>query len=184
MEGYPGELCLVEEGDLWSGPFRGGDLDQSLCVVGDQWRDISLCNLQEALDWNLLSPLPFNIETMFHESLLTTMIESPCIQTKLKQQQQDPANIINIDGEEEEDDDEEEKAEHKLLIRNLISEQNRRKRLNEQLCVLRSQVHHVTKMNKRVILPDAISYLKGILEETVEEEENHCNSNEESKLFP
>ncbi|KAF6149260.1 hypothetical protein GIB67_026116 [Kingdonia uniflora] len=177
MEGYPGEFCLVEECDLWSGPFRGGDQDQSLCVVGDQWRDISLCNLQEALDWNFLSPLPCNIETMFHESLPTTMVESPCIQTQpqqQQQQQQEPANIINVDGEEEEeedDDEEEEKAEDKLLSRNLVSERNRRKRLNEQLCALRSQVPHVTKMNKRAILSDAFTYLKGILEETAKEEE-------------
>ncbi|KAF6148092.1 hypothetical protein GIB67_024267, partial [Kingdonia uniflora] len=77
-----------------------------------------------------------------------------------------PANIINVDDEEEEDDDEEEKAEDKLRSRNLVSERNRRKRLNEQLCILGSQVSHVTKMNKRMILSDAISYLNGILEET------------------
>ncbi|KAF6165704.1 hypothetical protein GIB67_012601 [Kingdonia uniflora] len=120
---------------------------------------------------------------MFHESLPTTMIESPCIQTQ-SQQQQELANIINVDGEEEEDDDEEEKVEDKLLSRNLVSERNRRKRLNEQLCVLRSLVPHITKMDKRTILSDAISYLKGILEETAKEEENHCNSNEESELCP
>ncbi|KAF6172719.1 hypothetical protein GIB67_000777 [Kingdonia uniflora] len=105
------------------------------------------------------------------------MVESPHIPTQPQEQQQETVNIINVDEEDEEheedeeDDEEEDKAEEKSLTRNLVSERNRRKRLNEQLCALRSLVPHVTKMNKKTILSDAIVYLKGIIEETKKEEE-------------
>ncbi|KAF6150938.1 hypothetical protein GIB67_026859 [Kingdonia uniflora] len=44
------------------------------------------------------------------------------------------------------------------------------KRLNEQLCALRSPVPHVTNMNNKAILSESIVYLKGIIGETKKEE--------------
>ncbi|KAI3945513.1 hypothetical protein MKW98_018330 [Papaver atlanticum] len=47
-----------------------------------------------------------------------------------------------------------------------MSERNRRKRLNKQLFTLRSMVPTITKMDKRSVLVDALTYLQDILDQT------------------
>ncbi|KAI3897524.1 hypothetical protein MKX03_000865 [Papaver bracteatum] len=55
--------------------------------------------------------------------------------------------------------------------KNLVSERNRRKRLSQQLLDLRALVPNITKMDKRSVLVDAISYLKNMQEETTKIEQ-------------
>lgn len=68
-----------------------------------------------------------------------------------------------------------------INCKNLVSERNRRKRLSQQLLALRALVPNITKMDKRSVLVDALSYLKGIHEETAKiqaelarEEQQQC----------
>ncbi|XP_058069548.1 transcription factor bHLH35-like isoform X2 [Magnolia sinica] len=49
--------------------------------------------------------------------------------------------------------------------KNLLSERNRRKRLNQQLLSLRSLVPWMSKMDKRSVLIDATAYLRSLHEE-------------------
>ncbi|KAI3951951.1 hypothetical protein MKW92_043392 [Papaver armeniacum] len=56
--------------------------------------------------------------------------------------------------------------------KNLKSERNRRKRLNQQYLTLRSIVPNITKMDKRTVLVDALAYLQDILHRTQIEIEN------------
>ncbi|KAI3880979.1 hypothetical protein MKX03_007825 [Papaver bracteatum] len=56
--------------------------------------------------------------------------------------------------------------------KNLKSERNRRKRLNQQYLTLRSIVPNITKMDKRTVLVDALAYLQDILHQTQIEIEN------------
>ncbi|KAI3896927.1 hypothetical protein MKW92_032958 [Papaver armeniacum] len=59
--------------------------------------------------------------------------------------------------------------------KNLKSERNRRKRLNQQYLTLRSIVPNITKMDKRTVLVDALAYLQDILHQTQIEIENQNN---------
>ncbi|RWR97923.1 transcription factor FER-LIKE IRON DEFICIENCY-INDUCED TRANSCRIPTION FACTOR-like protein [Cinnamomum micranthum f. kanehirae] len=52
--------------------------------------------------------------------------------------------------------------------KNLLSERNRRKRLNQQLLALRSLVPCISKMDKRSILMDAATYLQNLHREIEE----------------
>lgn len=56
--------------------------------------------------------------------------------------------------------------------KNLKSERNRRKRLNQQYLTLRSIVPNITKMDKRTVLVDALAYLQDIIQQTQTEIEN------------
>ncbi|XP_068655062.1 transcription factor bHLH35-like [Aristolochia californica] len=49
--------------------------------------------------------------------------------------------------------------------KNLLSERNRRRRLNQQLLALRSLVPSISKMDKRSILMDAAAYLQNLHQE-------------------
>ncbi|KAI3954748.1 hypothetical protein MKW92_016079 [Papaver armeniacum] len=75
------------------------------------------------------------------------------------------SSVADDDDEMEEDIDGEPKT-GKVNCKNLVSERNRRKRLSQQLLDLRTLVPNITKMDKRSVLVDAISYLRNMQEET------------------
>ncbi|KAK9150321.1 hypothetical protein Syun_008630 [Stephania yunnanensis] len=91
----------------------------------------------------------------------------------MKCQEEDHQQQVDIEvfrKEEDEDDPESEEEEDKKSdgvsnSKNLQSERNRRKRLNQQLFTLRSLVPNITKMDKRSILVDALAYLQSIHQE-------------------
>ncbi|KAI3831839.1 hypothetical protein MKX03_022211 [Papaver bracteatum] len=74
-------------------------------------------------------------------------------------------SVADDDDEMEEDIDGEPKT-GTVNCKNLVSERNRRKRLSQQLLDLRALVPNFTKMDKRSVLVDAISYLSNMQEET------------------
>ncbi|KAI3917496.1 hypothetical protein MKW92_003512 [Papaver armeniacum] len=67
------------------------------------------------------------------------------------------------DGEEEIDD---ERKTGTLSCKNLVSERNRRERISQQLVALRGLVPNITKIDRRSVLVDALSYLRNMQEET------------------
>ncbi|XP_058083667.1 transcription factor bHLH35-like [Magnolia sinica] len=82
------------------------------------------------------------------------------------------------EAEEEESDSDDKKA-NAPNSKNLVSERNRRKRLNQQLFSLRSLIPNITKMDKRSILVDALAYLQSILQQ-IEREKENTNITEDS----
>ncbi|XP_068636549.1 transcription factor bHLH35-like [Aristolochia californica] len=89
----------------------------------------------------------------------------------------------NIDEEEEEEikADDTKKGIDGLSCKNLISERNRRKRINQQLLTLMSIVPDIKKMSKRAVLEEALTYLQSILEQT---ELEHGSARNNSKHIP
>ncbi|KAK9163188.1 hypothetical protein Syun_004090 [Stephania yunnanensis] len=90
----------------------------------------------------------------------------------IKCQQEDHQQQIDIevfrkeeDDEDPESEEEDKKSDGVTNSKNLKSERNRRKRLNQQLFTLRSLVPNITKMDKRYILVDALAYLQSIHQE-------------------
>ncbi|PIA64824.1 hypothetical protein AQUCO_00100352v1 [Aquilegia coerulea] len=81
-----------------------------------------------------------------------------------------PANTTDSNKTDDEDNedgtDEDRPKPGTLNCKNLVSERNRRKRLSQQLLSLRAIVPNITKMDKRSVLVDALSYLRNIHEET------------------
>ncbi|KAI3877779.1 hypothetical protein MKX03_019219 [Papaver bracteatum] len=67
------------------------------------------------------------------------------------------------DGEDEIDD---EPKRGTLSCKNLVSERNRRERISQQLLALRGLVPNITKIDRRSVLVDALSYLGNMQEET------------------
>ncbi|KAI3955725.1 hypothetical protein MKW98_006085 [Papaver atlanticum] len=93
----------------------------------------------------------------------------------------DDRNEEDMEEEEEEDvllaneataDDEDIGDDVDTTSKNLRSERNRRKRLNQQYLTLRSIVPNITKMDKRTVLVDALAYLQDIVHQTQIEIEN------------
>ncbi|KAI3923936.1 hypothetical protein MKW98_012725, partial [Papaver atlanticum] len=74
-------------------------------------------------------------------------------------------SVADDDDDMEEDIDGEPKT-GTVNCKNLVSERNRRKRLSQQLLDLRALVPNITKMDRRSVLVDAISYLRNMQEET------------------
>ncbi|KAG9450797.1 hypothetical protein H6P81_010762 [Aristolochia fimbriata] len=68
-----------------------------------------------------------------------------------------------------------------LSCKNLISERNRRKRINQQLLTLMSIVPDVKKMSKRAVLEEALAYLQSIVEQTEIEQKRANNNNSSGK---
>ncbi|KAI3980335.1 hypothetical protein MKX01_003874 [Papaver californicum] len=71
--------------------------------------------------------------------------------------------VIDVDNTNADDDD---------ITLNLVSERNRRKRLNQQLFTLRGLVPCITRMDKRSVLVDALAFLQDILHQTQTEIED------------
>ncbi|XP_026437536.1 uncharacterized protein LOC113335739 [Papaver somniferum] len=77
-------------------------------------------------------------------------------------------NICSDDSDDDNDEDNigDDNQLSSVISKNLMSERNRRKRLNKQFFTLRSMVPRITKMDKRSILVDALTYLQDILDQT------------------
>ncbi|MCL7038554.1 hypothetical protein MKW94_009782 [Papaver nudicaule] len=93
--------------------------------------------------------------------------------------------LTDDDDEGEEIDDEPKRG--TLNCKNLVSERNRRKRLSDQLLALRALVPNITKMDKRSVLVDALSYLRSMQQETAkiqkELKEQHLLQQRQPKLM-
>ncbi|KAH6756415.1 basic helix-loop-helix DNA-binding superfamily protein [Perilla frutescens var. hirtella] len=65
--------------------------------------------------------------------------------------------------------------------KNIVSERNRRKKLNERLYALRAVVPNITKMDKASIIRDAIEYIKSLQDEErrIQAEISNLESNTE-----
>ncbi|XP_026451129.1 uncharacterized protein LOC113351341 [Papaver somniferum] len=74
------------------------------------------------------------------------------------------SNIAEDANGEEEIDDEPKRG--TLSCKNLVSERNRRERISQQLLALRGLVPNITKIDRRSVLVDALSYLRNMQEET------------------
>ncbi|AED96856.1 basic helix-loop-helix (bHLH) DNA-binding superfamily protein [Arabidopsis thaliana] len=68
--------------------------------------------------------------------------------------------------------------------KNIVSERNRRQKLNQRLFALRSVVPNITKMDKASIIKDAISYIEGLQyeEKKLEAEIRELESTPKSSL--
>ncbi|KAK9102964.1 hypothetical protein Sjap_020218 [Stephania japonica] len=124
-------------------------------------------NYEENIDDELLTQLSFVLDPQELEEQQEQIRKLP---TKCQQEEHQQQIDIEIFRNEEDDGDPESEEEDKKSdgaanSKNLQSERNRRKRLNQQLFTLRSLVPNITKMDKRSILVDALAYLQKIHEE-------------------
>ncbi|RZC45574.1 hypothetical protein C5167_038526, partial [Papaver somniferum] len=91
---------------------------------------------------------------------------------KKRRRQHKQVLVDHVEDEEEENVDLVPNESSRVISKNLMSERNRRKRLNQQLLTLRSIVPNITKMDKRSVLVDALAHLQNILRQTEIEIEN------------
>ncbi|KAI3833959.1 hypothetical protein MKX03_035424 [Papaver bracteatum] len=114
---------------------------------------------------------------------LLKLVGEPVVKQKKGKKKGKQVLIVNH-GEEEDDalgvaiDDDDDITigeSSSFQCRNLVSERNRRKRLNDKLLTLRGMVPNITKMDKRTVLFDALNYLQDILHQTKIEEEKQNN---------
>ncbi|KAF5208409.1 transcription factor FER-LIKE IRON DEFICIENCY-INDUCED TRANSCRIPTION FACTOR-like, partial [Thalictrum thalictroides] len=95
------------------------------------------------------------------------MSEEPMVVNTTANNMTDSNKTTDDDEDNEEGTDEDQRPKPGTLnCKNLVSERNRRKRLSQQLLSLRAIVPNITKMDKRSVLVDALSYLRNIHQET------------------
>ncbi|PIA64695.1 hypothetical protein AQUCO_00100271v1 [Aquilegia coerulea] len=116
-----------------------------------------------------LSPESNNINDQFCETTETGLM-NPSGDVEMSEPMVTTANATESNKSTDEDYDdgtnEDPPKPGTLNSKNMVSERNRRKRLTKQLLSLRALVPHITKIDKRSVLVDALSYLRNIHEET------------------
>ncbi|KAG9450798.1 hypothetical protein H6P81_010763 [Aristolochia fimbriata] len=125
----------------------------------------------------------FLSDTSFEEQIVYQANPSTQQQWGREEAREEKEDQLFDEKDDEEDEVESDDRKSCGSSKNVVSERNRRKRLNQQLFTLRSLVPNITKMDKRSILVDALAYLQSILQQTEAEMKmfdcDHLNPPEE-----
>ncbi|PIA64693.1 hypothetical protein AQUCO_00100269v1 [Aquilegia coerulea] len=162
---YNDDINAPQAGVLQPRPNDQPILPVQQCVEPDV-RDTFL----NGSEFGLISPTDLspdinnNInDNQFCETMISGLM-NPLGNVEISEPMITMTNATDEDGT----DDDEDRANCKqgtLNSKNMVSERNRRKRLSKQLLSLRALVPNITKMDKRSVLVDALSYLRKIHEE-------------------